>query len=870
MKFKKKKTLLILATASLLTVGFISTSCSNGDDPVVTQKVKITWSVDTNATVAVEGFTSLPSEVDSGTKIVFTVTPKTGYELDEVKVNNKRVSPKNGKYTVTVSADTKIEVKTEEQIKELKITKKPTKLTYFAGESVDTTGMEVTVIYETGREATITQGASGYAISPSVFEGGETSFKVLFGDEDAVVDLTGTVEYLVTINPKGGTIADSWTSKIAAMDLNNYAVDSTTNVITFSYYNNLTENIVLPTKDEMSRTDFEFIGWGESSTTITNATKASVNAEAEWQAELVELESVELLIEENVPYLVIKGTFKAAEEVYLYLYEGNKQVEMKGDTYTGTRGEEFNVKFDLTKLKDGKTEDGGSFQGTWMDIRFNATLDDREESMEIRVGEGSTIVVDTEQKIAVDNYSYSFAVHENNLKVLYNMIAFTYNTTIQKETINGVEKDILTFKGTANPQWIGKYAEISWEVNSSHIGQAGCVIGNDGAFEIKADLANFTALKSMHYAHYAIYESIDNKDTPIAGGSTTNFSSNDSLTVFPELDENVGDISNAIRYDAANGLTYYVGHAWWDGMMMYVADESVEYTSVSLEMKDNKVYYVVSGTYSANKYQPEDLKFKFDYQHNSSDGQSDDKGWGTILTLEGETALTATVNEEDSTYKVSIDLSLLPEFNANKWVLTPHIGLASGNKEDLKPATISNKFYNLDGINYSLQMSNDTYNTAALVMRKTQVADSDPNKNCEMTGVDITIEGEKVYFIVNGTYDGYTKEEIEALPFNFAIQKNPLRINDGSNDWSTVLKEGIFVANDNSTFTFKADITSLDAYTYMLKFALNTDLATDLVISEAINKETTLGNKKYTLVSFPGSTESSQNWGCVGIDIVNL
>src|SRR5574344_1692871 len=440
----------LLAVIASLAVGVGLTACSKqgAGSASSSQQVTtyaLTWNVPSHATISVDNMSSLPASVESGTSLSFSVTVGDGYQVISVKANSKRLTASSGKYTVKISADTTIAVEIEEIVTSIAVTTKPSKMVYFAGESVDVTGMVVTATYQTGRTAALTAGSNGYTVSPSVFVGGETSFQVVYGEKSAEVALSDRVEYLVTIDPAGGTIAESYLGALEALSLKNYAVSST-GVVTFSYYNSLASSVALPSKEQISKTDYEFLSWGDAPASISNTTAASVSATATWQAQLVELESCELVAEENVPYLVIKGKYKAATEVYLYLYEGNKKISLKGDTYKGSRGESFTCKFDLTKLAAAVADDGSSFEGAWMDIRFNATLGDREESMEIFTGENTNLqtACDTNSKLHIGAYNYLFAVYNNALKVYYTYSCMHYGFAMA----NNGAKDYLTLSGT--------------------------------------------------------------------------------------------------------------------------------------------------------------------------------------------------------------------------------------------------------------------------------------------------------------------------------------------------------------------------------------------------------------------------------------
>ena len=362
----KKRLVLPLLLLVSMSTGVLLTSCGGGESSSVPttevqEDVAVTWDVDGHATVKVTGHDSLPKTVKSGTELEFTISCDAGYAVDRVTSGTRTLYANNGTYSVTIRSATTITVTVERLVKSIAITTPPTNLVYFDGDSVDTTGMVVTATFENGD----TEAVTDYSIEPSTLSAGDTDFTVIYQGKEATVNLAKTVEYKVTIDPNGGTIAEE--ALDAYETQNNYEVleDGT---IFFSYYNNLEEPLALPTAEQMTRANYEFINWSDDITQITNDSK-NVEVSANWVPELVDITHVYMTTEEEgdevVPYLCIDGTFKAAESAMLYLYEGNKHISLEGDTYNKpSDGNAMSVKFDLRKL----SAQGDDFKGAWMDI----------------------------------------------------------------------------------------------------------------------------------------------------------------------------------------------------------------------------------------------------------------------------------------------------------------------------------------------------------------------------------------------------------------------------------------------------------------------------------------------------------------------
>lgn len=726
---KRNKKLLAIALIPLLATTIGLSSCGSneggsGNQDQQTQKCTISRTVPSEATVSVEGYEAMPSEVDKDTSISFKVSPKTGYEIDVVKFNNKRLSPKNDKYTAKISANAKIEIVVKEQIEKIEIVSKPTKLTYFAGEELDTTGMEVKATYKTGTTKVIKQGADGYSVTPGTFEGGETEFKVLYEGQEATVALDDRVEYLVTIDVNGGTLSETYLASLKAHNLKNFKIEENGN-ITFSYFTDLEGEILMPTEKDISKAEYEFLEWQGGVSKITGTTKKSITMKAKFQMGLVDIEKVFISTEEVdgklTPYLNVEGFFGAANEVQLYLYEGNDDVEFNGQVYKGQKGDKFVCKFNIFDLQNAKTPDGNNYEGKWMDIKFVANVGEKKETMEIF--EDGSYTIDTTQKAAIGNYVYAFAVYNNAVKLYYFYSVCTYNIEIGEALIDDQKKDVVKIKGTIDTKYANKFAKISFESNGEGAPYTS-TIGANGEVEFRIPLQDFTSIKTNYFAHITIVES-ETDDTILFGGPKTNLAHAGSLTNFDKLPSKKGDIVAAIGggyKSAIDGNTYYVGYAW-DGLMIYVVDVEMSFESVILEKKEDGVYYTFNGKFESAKEDPT-FSFAFNFQHNDN---VDHQGWDMVYQnydVEGqEDALfPATVDKVNKTFSYSLKVDeLFPNYNkTDKWVLTPHIGLAKNAIGDLKAKEIGTEPVIHNGVKYSLQQDDSTWNCASLVLEKAE------------------------------------------------------------------------------------------------------------------------------------------------------
>ena len=709
-----KKGKLLVALLSLFAFAGIGLSTLTGcggkpSDPGKQEgeKFAITWTIPEHATVKMDDGSEPVKEAENGTSIIFTVATDEGYSIDSVKANNKRVSAKSGKYAISISKATEIVIAVKEAIGELKVTP-PTKLTYYAGDELDLTGMVVEVSYSTGRKETIEYGADGYSVYPTVFEGGEDHFEVIYSGTTVNVPLDKRVEYLVSIDPNGGSIASSWIEKVQAMNLNNFAV-SDAGVVSFTYYQNITKTINLPTKEEMHRENHSFTQWSYDGTINSNST-GSIIAVAGWQIELVEVDVVTLFLEDDVPYLNVHGTFKASEEVYLRLYEGNADIGFDGPTFKGTSGSEFNAKFDLREL----SAKGSEYEGKWMDIRFNAIYDGKETSMEIFV---NNVTVEMSTKIYKDEFVYSFQVYDGKLKVLFETVTgVSYD--ILPHAVDG--KDYLQIKGSGLTEYANNYFAISWWANGE-TDFVGAPISSNGEVTLEFPLEVLGAKTGTNcYAHETIFA--DSSMTEVLyGGTNTNLLIKEIRNSFPKLAVRKGDVTYGISYVGLDNITYYIGYTW-DGLIVYPADESVVIENASIELRNNKVYYIVTGSTSLT---PDKFVYGFYFQHvNNLDGLGE-----ACVYNDYQDDATPTIDQqaviENGRFEMSVCATdvLAEQFKASndiKWgLLSKYYFAPDTNPIELKPTTISEDPIELDGIRYSVFMDNNsTWNIASLVLEK--------------------------------------------------------------------------------------------------------------------------------------------------------
>ena len=702
----KKKLLWIIVLAVVTVFAVCLAAC--GDKAT---RYSIKWEVSENATVTVEDSDELPSEAKEGSTVSFTVEADKGYEVSAVRVNDRTVSAdSSGKYNVIIRSDTTIKVETEDNVESVTVSTNPSTMTYYEGQTLDPEGMVVSVKYAgSGKTETVTNYTVVYQ-NGNAFALGDTFFSVKYlGVESAPVQLEQEVEVLITIDPVGGTLDAGYLSGLQAnSELHDVAQDED-GVITFSY-SAITSPVELPlftmwNKGEQTG-DFIFLNWnvslrtGEeniSDTEIAATNLVSRTYTANYIANLVDVTSVSYVLEENVPYLVIEGTYKAATQLTLFFHEGNKNITLEGDSFGGAeakRGEAFKLKFDMRKLAEQKDEDGNpiDYLGSWLDIKLVAVMNGIEESQDI-----STNGVDLNQNINDGSYVYKFADYNGALKAIVT-VYFQHEFTFSAE----VNKDgdlVVTFTGTVNKEFAGNAVQIDTWSNDSDVAVG--EIDKDGNYTVELTITD-TPLDTDGYFHLKIVESVDNSTEVAKPNDEANLPNNDCANDNLEI-VNFGLIENNYGLKVSNETgtrAFYVGFGKWGGFVFRGVNEAVEkaeieITGVTLETKNEKPYLVVSGTYldtlsneDITTIMTTDLFAELLNNGDESSGSVSTDWTGTQLTYVGTEDAPATVLLEvsEGTWKMYLDLSA--RNNTIGEVLFSHLSFTGSKGTNLESTNI--------------------------------------------------------------------------------------------------------------------------------------------------------------------------------------
>lgn len=714
-----KKRLISLLVLSLLVIA-LATVLAGCDQlsSLMGRKHDITWTIEfdkeasENAVITVMGYDKLPTKIPAGEEITVTIEGINGYKVHRVKINNRKTLPdENGNYVFTVSESTEVEITLREKVAGVKMPD----LTFYAGDVLDRKAVQAEIIYETGR----TEMTNKYSViyqseGAESFSLGDTSYTLkLSADRDNLypVDLKQAVCCKGVIDPYGGQIAEEYVNALKTnTDIENVTVEADGS-ITFTFTKPLTADIPLPTPEQISKGeagDFTFLNWSGE---ILSGADKSVYATAVYRSKLVTLSGVKLEMREvdgeNIPCLIINGQFEAANSVYLFLRENNKDVELVGSSTTNEnaeRGESFELIFDLRETNHSE------FFGAWMDIKLNAEIDGHTEAQDINIADYAEGFVDLTSEITFNGFKYKFQTYADLLKLetteyFYHEYSFDYELNENGEVI-------LTISGNIVPKYAGYSAKLDIEYDHSSGNQTVetkyCVIGENGDYSVSMNLFSIP-IGCNAYIHFRV---VDNEDTVIFVGRENNLLN--EWCVDENLDPaytGVGLITDGgIRCpNADESKTYYVGKGKWGGIVIYGRNDnqfSCSYDDASIYEENGRVIISVSGKYRGTKaeMEAEAALWVCDLQENPyAAGKTD---WSGSWTAHNQDPV-ITIND-DGSFALLIDVTDIGWNNPDlsKQCYTTHLGRqgegSNGQNPDLKLSVSLNSTITVGEAKYTI------------------------------------------------------------------------------------------------------------------------------------------------------------------------
>ena len=713
-----KKTMLrfaILCLAAVLCLTVLS-----GCD-LFTSKYDIQWNAvfeketSENVSITVDGYDRVPDKVSIGEEISFTLEGTNGYYVYRVKINNRKVTPnENGKYVVTVTQDTEVEITLREKVASVVMPD----LEFFAGQEIDRKAVEAEIVYATGRSEKTNKYSIVYQNeSADSFSLGDTYYSVkVSADRENLytVTLKSPVACMGTIDPHGGVISDAYFEALKSnTDITNVQRDAN-GVITFLYTKPLSKDIALPSGIEITKgdgDDFTFNSWSGK---FSAGTSKSVEAVAKFDAKLVTLDSVKFELRivdgEEVPYLVITGKYVGATSVYLYLAETNKGIELAGPTVGGDaeRGDSFELLFDLreTNIKE--------YIGSWMDVQIRSDIDGYTEVQEFNVVDNADIEIDLSSNLLHRGYSYVFQTYDDLLKL--ETSEYFDNGYKLSYTVNDKGEVILTIAGNVVTSYAGNYVKLDIEYDSSSgnvfLDPQYCLIDKSGNYSVSFNLFDIP-IGHNAYVHFWIIDNMEDENrifTPKENNLLNEWCMNTNLD---SKYTGVGLITDGgIRCPNPDSTkTYFVGKGKWGGITIYGKnDTEMSYSTNSAEIyiEDGRVKIAVIGSYTGTKagIEAELNTWAYDVMENpyaASNGSSWNGGWT------GHTPPYVITVSDDGSFRFIFDVTDIGWENSHeKACYTFHLGRAgTGSGDNANPdliltGSLGNSSVTHNGKTYSL------------------------------------------------------------------------------------------------------------------------------------------------------------------------
>lgn len=588
----------------------------------------------THLIVSADGFDELPTSVDKGTSLSFTVSPDSAgnYAVDTVKRGTTTMQLKNGKYTYTVNNDVKFTITEKKVVKDITATP-ASGVTFLAGDTVERGDLVVTVNYKDGSHDTLNWG--DYSIQ---YQGGAEATCISLGDTSIGVSYSGiqasitipATKAQITINPVAGVLGDEFLGALEKRagtdgDLADFQKDADTGIVTFTYVALTQGAITLPTKMDVREgltiqnpilkswaivSDSEVV----EITQITTDNKVSLNIQAQYDAKIVTFKSVDLKLDNGVPTLEVTFTKPQAAGAYIFLYEGTQKFTVKGEPFDiPATGEDMTVDFDLRKLAASTNATGEHFWGGWMDIRVAVEINGVVFSDTVVMSDD----VDVDMgKMVHDNencYRFIHYVNKGNLelKVYFNRYAYDYEVKVKDG-----DKPTLEVSGHINTKLDDKFTYDGADVTLT-LGTYSLTgkVAADGSFTATLDLTTVEHNSNATAGTFTVTSGGKTLNTNVYEKGALTKSTLDLIgcgTLFTDFDEKAGNNRNYFTaVTASNGWIYTVGTDWNEFFM--IAQDSartvniIDDVELRLNAEKTKVYYVVT-IESGSAYNETNLK----------------------------------------------------------------------------------------------------------------------------------------------------------------------------------------------------------------------------------------------------------------------
>jgi len=307
-------------------------------------------------------------------------------------------------------------------------------------------------------------------------------------------------------------------------------------------------------------------------------------------------------------------------------------------------------------------------------------------------------------------------------------------------------------------------------------------------------------------------------------------------------------------------------------------EKSMDFHSVEVKAIENKANFVIN--YEVVGYSAAEIAAfnpYFDLQKNS---YAVTGSWATNIWTRyyagnaagkkagetyDETPLPLVISEANGIMSVAIDISAMDFYK-----YTTHFDITGTAASDFKPFTEEyHSSVKIDGKKYEIDMFPGSGDGAKYWGCLGLTISDATAKTFAYTGGSALKDGNKAYFVVEGSYENYTAAELEALAIHFDIEANGGHSKAGETTGTKDLSDkATIVVNENGTFQIKVDITDEAPGAYYTHTKLGDQAGNgDIKPNKAIDSKVTIGSKLYNVVATPSGNNGETFWGNLALII---
>lgn len=510
-----------------------------------------------------------------------------------------------------------------------------------------------------------------------------------------------------------------------------------------------------------------------------------------------------------------------------------------GRVEAGNAANVINVSFDISGLELGDynitvidkqlTNEGITLDTTPVTLANSASGNHGDLKFTLSAGENGVINlnVDSDKKATISEVTIGtdIGLKKDNDKVYFVVKGGTYAATVlgytaeeSKDLLASALKAAIYFDLQENPNEGGG---SSWGTKLANAHEINIL--TDTTYELLVDIT------SLDPNALTIHLQLESKRTSTNGW-------NDFKPDIDAFAENKVEMLDTMKYELIYDKDHYfacVGVKVSDTAKTFAKDD-VTVNTAALENEDGEAVLVVTGTVKNYENNPElTQQIYFATVNNGNFAGNPVSGWGTTVRTKALTITYVAGEEGTATFTAKFKMSELGQ-STSCWF---HFGAASNdlpaNKivEGKGTLTVGN-------LKYDLVPQDDA--TKSPELQITNLAEK--KYTYKPVTFEVDEENAKVYYVISGTSENYTKAELEtelnALYFDL----------QNTSGWGYTDYDTIVTVNDDCTFTIKVDVTTIGESKYYAHLGASAE--------NGDKKRPDVGNSGETSVTFGGRTYS--------------